>query len=56
MGIIPATYFNILKKDTTFDNYFLILDAYYNIPKIYGMENIITEEVMGKLDMFQARF
>ena len=32
------------------------MDAYYTIRKLYGMENITTEEVMKKLDMFQARF
>ena len=26
------------------------------IPKNYGMENITTEEVMNKLDMFQEIF
>ena len=30
------------------------MDAYSKIPKLYGMENITTEEVMVKLDMFQA--
>ena len=34
----------------------LIDDAYSNIPKLYGMEKITTEEVMDKLDMFQSRF
>ena len=33
----------------------LHLVAYYNIQKIYGMENITTKEVMDKQDMFQAR-
>ena len=32
------------------------MDAYYTIRKIYGMENITTEEVMEKIGMFQARF
>ena len=32
------------------------VDAYYKIPKLYGMENITTAEVMDKLDMFQSRF
>ena len=32
------------------------MDAYYKIPKIYGMENITTEKVVGKIDMFQAIF
>ena len=37
-------------------SYLLIVDAYFNIPKLYGMEKITTEEVMDKLDMFQSRF
>ena len=56
MDIIPATYSKGLTKDTIFSNHFLIMDAYSKIPKLYGMENITTEEVMDKLDMFQARF
>ena len=31
------------------------MDAYLNIPTLYGMENITTEEVMEKLDMFQEK-
>ena len=34
----------------------MIVDAYYKIPEIYGIDNITTEEVMDKLDMFQSRF
>ena len=34
----------------------LIVDAYSKIPKLYGMENITTTEVLEKLDMFQSRF
>ena len=34
----------------------LIVDAYSKIPKLYGMENITTAEVMDKLDIFQSRF
>ena len=45
-----------LTKDTTFYNYLLMVDAYSKIPKLYGMENITNEEVMDKLDMFQAIF
>ena len=56
MGVIPATCSKILTKDTTFANYLLIVDAYSNIPKLYGMGNITTEEVMDKLDMFQTVF
>ena len=32
------------------------MNAYYKIPKLYGIENITTEEVMDKLDMFQEIF
>ena len=56
MDIIPSTTPKILTSDTTFSNYLLIVDAYSKIPKLYGMENITTEEVMEKLDMFQSRF
>ena len=33
-----------------------MVDAYFKIPKLYGMEKITTEEVMDKLDIFQSRF
>ena len=56
MDIIPSTYDKILTKDTTFSNYLLIVDAYSKIPKLYGMENTTTEEVMYKLDMFLVIF
>ena len=56
MDIIPSTAPKSLTSDTTFSNYLLIVDTYYNIPKLYGTENITTEEVMDKLDMFQSRF
>ena len=52
MDIIPATAPKSLTNDTNFQNYLLIVDAYYNIPKLYGMENITTAEVMDALDMF----
>ena len=45
-----------LTNDTNFKNYVLIVDAYSKIPKLYGMENITTAEVLDKLDMFQSRF
>ena len=41
--IIPSTAPEILTSDTTFSNYLLIVDAYYKIPKLYGMDNITTE-------------
>ena len=56
MDIIPSTAPKSLTSDTTFSNYLLIFDAYFKIPKLYGMEKITTEEVMDKLDMFQSRF
>ena len=56
MDTISSTAPKSLTNDTTFSNYLLIVDAYSKIPKIYGMENITTAEVMDKLDMFQSRF
>ena len=56
MDIIPSTAPKILTSDTTFSNYLLIIDAYSNIPKLYGMKKITTEQVMEILDMFQSRF
>ena len=56
MDIIPATSSKSLTKDNNFSNYLLIVDAYYKIPKRYGMGNITTEEVMENLDMFQIIF
>ena len=52
MDIIPSTAPKSLTNDTTFSNYLLIVDAYSKIPKLYGMENITTAEVMDKSDMF----
>ena len=56
MDIIPSTAPKSLTNDTKFSNYLLIVDAYSKIPKLHGMENITTAEVMDKLDMFQSRF
>ena len=56
MDIITSTAPKSLTNDTTFSNYLLIFYAYSKIPKLYGMENITTAEVMDKLDMFQSRF
>ena len=56
MDVIPSTAPKSLTNDTSFPTYFLIFDAYSKIPKLYGMENITTAEVMDKLDMFQSRF
>ena len=56
MDIIPLTTPKNLTSYTNVSNYLLIVDAYSNIPKLYGMEKITTEEVMDKLDLFQSRF
>ena len=56
MDIIPSISPKSLINDTNFQNYLLIVDAYSKIPKLYGMDNITTEEVMDKLDIFQSRF
>ena len=56
MDIIPSTAPKSLTNDKTFSNYLLIFDAYSKIPKLYGMENITTAEVMDKLYMLQSRF
>ena len=42
MDIIPSTAPTSLTSDTKFSNYLLIVDAYYKIPKLYGMEKIST--------------
>ena len=56
MDIIPSTAPKSLTSDTSFSDHLLIVDAYSKIPKLYGMDNITTEKVMDKLDMFQSRF
>ena len=56
MDIFQSTASKRLTSDTTFSNYLLIFDAYSKIPKLYEVDNITTEEVMDKLDMFQSRF
>ena len=56
LDMVSSTAPKSLTSDTTFSNYILIVDAYYKILKLYGMEKITTEEVMDKLDMFQSRF
>ena len=56
MHIITSTAPKSLTNDINFQNYLLIVDAYSKIPKLYGMGNITTAEVMDKLDMFQSRF
>ena len=42
MDIIPSTASRSLTSDTTFSNYLLTVDAYYKIPKRYGMNKIKT--------------
>ena len=56
MDIIPSTKPKLLRSDTTFSNYILIVNAYSKITKLYGMEKFWIEEVMDKLDMFQSIF
>ena len=56
MDIIPSTAPESLTNGTNFKNHLSNVDAYSKIPKLYGMENITTAEVMDKLDMFQSRF
>ena len=56
MDIIPEITPIVFTGETNFSNYILIVDAYSNIPKLYGVDRITTEEVMDKLDMFQYRF
>ena len=56
LGHHPRHIFQILTKYTNFADYLLIVDAYSKLPRIYGMENIATEEVIDKLDMFQYIF
>ena len=56
MDTIPSTAPKSLTIDTTFPNSLLIVDAYSKIPKLYGMDNITTEEFLDKLDMSQSRF
>ena len=55
-GNIQAWRFRPRRKDTNFSKYILIAYAYSKLTRIHGMKNITTEEVMDKLDMFQARF
>ena len=56
MNIIPATSSKSLTKETIFSNYLLIVNSYSNISKLHRIKNINIEEVMDKLDMFQARY
>ena len=56
MGVIPLTAPKGFTSDTNVSNYLLIVDTYYKIPKLYGMEKITTEQVINKLYMFQSKF
>ena len=40
MDIVPSTEPKRLTSDTTFSNYLLIFDAYFKIPKLYGVEKL----------------
>ena len=42
MDIIPSTASKSLTSDTTFYNYILIVDAFFKIPKLHGMDKITT--------------
>ena len=55
MDIILATAPKSLTSETTFLIIFNCLRILKNT-KTYGMDKIITEKVMDKLDMFQYRF
>ena len=52
MDIIPSTAPKHWRSATQFSIYFLIVDTYSRITKLYGMEKITTEKVMYKLDIF----
>ena len=54
--MIPSTAPKSLNSDTTFTKFLLIVDAHSKIPKLYRMEKITTEEVMGELGIFQSIF
>ena len=56
MDIIPSTAPKRLTSDKTFSNYLFFVYAYSNIPELNGMEKIITEGIMDKMDIFQSRF
>ena len=40
--IIPSTEPKILTSDTNVSDYLLIVDAYYKIPKLYGVDKITS--------------
>ena len=56
MDVITATAPKRLTSETTFSSYLFIVDAYSKISKLYGMDRIITEDMMDKSDMFQSIF
>ena len=56
MDTTPALSSKIVKKYTTFYKYLLFVYSYSTLTRIYGMENITTEEVMDKLDILKSRF
>ena len=55
IGIIPEISINVVICETDFPNYLLLVGAYSIIPKIYGLEIIITAIVLDYLYMFQVR-
>ena len=56
MYIFPSTAPKSLTSETDFSNYLLIIEAYFESPKLYGAEKIKTEEVTDKLDMLKDIF
>ena len=42
MDIVSSTAPKSLTSDTKFSKYLLIVDAYYKITNLYGMDNITT--------------
>ena len=53
VDIISAISSKSLAKDTDSDNDLFVVNDYSKLPKLYGIKNITTEEVMDKLDMSQ---
>ena len=56
MHIIPAIASKSITKENTVATHILIVDAYSKVPRLYGIERITSDEVMEKLDVFQAIF
>ena len=45
-----------LTARSSFENYLLVVDAYSRVPRLYGLEETTTAEVMDFLDVFIAEF